>query len=209
MTVMMERLEQRYVLLVFTPPRPVFQDQLPQDGAGIPGVVYAAMVRSLHGQLQQLQRFEQTDLAPQPMQYGQEVLNVDMGGAKGVGDTPRRALLLKLPPVIIPVARPDSIHRAVFAAQDLAGVLKRDAVLDLGLRQRGKFGAKGTDLGMFWPDQQALLRQPRSGLDVQNTHSNLDNLCRLPFGRCALPTGGLDINDNQVIQSACQVLLVL
>lgn len=156
------------------------------------------MMHTFERALQKLQRFGHPDLFPQPARQGKKIFHIDVRAAERIIDVERGALLFKLPPVVIAVARPNPALGGIFLLQHQASDAEREAAIDLFLRQGGKLGAIGAYLRAFGPDQNALFVQALPRRRFEHAKADLDDFVFLAGRRLAVPAGCFDIDDEDV-----------
>src|SRR6266480_2246485 len=101
-----------------------------------------------------------------------------MARAEGIAHPLVATLLLELAAVIIAETRPQTLAREVLLFQNPAGVLERNAAVDLLLRERRELRAEWADARAFRPHQDTSFLQPPAARDFQRSQADLDNVVR-------------------------------
>lgn len=164
---------------------------------------------ALHFKSERLDSLDKANLVFEAHHNGEEILDIQMRGAKRVFDTACRALSFEHLAIIVAITGPGPAAGMVFFAQDLARFLEGNAILfNLFRCQGGEFRAEFADRRTLRLDKNALFFGPLASCHVQGAYANLDDLIHLPVWWSLFPTSRFDIDDHNLIELICQCFVL-
>ena len=155
---------------------------------------------ALQSEAQAIQRACHAQFPLMAAQQRKKALQIDMGRPERVGLPGVAALTFELAAIVIAPTRPGAPFRFVGLDKMGAGFGKGAALVHPSLGQGGQLGAKGADRRPLRPYQNTFFFQALASGEIQRAHPDFDDVADHAAGYLSLPTGGLDVDDDELIQ---------